>query len=78
MVERCQAKWHNIKILGLFVPDFLYQELQTTLRPLGGQWKIGEAGLGQGEHRDDQVPVGEEPQGDDASHSGQIALNNDE
>ena len=40
-------------------PDFVYQELQATLRPLWGQWEVGEAGLGQREHRDDEVQVGE-------------------
>ena len=59
-------------------PDFVYQELQATLRPLWGQREVGEAGLGQGEHRDDQVQVGEEAEGDDAAHSGQTALNSEQ
>ena len=57
-----------------FLLDFVNQKLQPTLRPLRGQGKIGEAGLGQGEHRDHEVQVGEKAQGDDASDAAQISL----
>ena len=44
------------------------------MRPFRGQGKISEAGLGQGEHRDHEVQVGEESQGNDASDAAQIVL----